>query len=134
MVDLISEEDQLTFLDHLEYRGVEPDSGEVGLKAFYGTIVPARFSLGKIDYEGKPADVIALLNISDRKRDQAKIQHLGYHDPLTDLPNRALLRDRVTQAITAARRPGNHLALFCLDLTPSSRSTTCLAMRLEMNY
>jgi diguanylate cyclase len=114
--DLISEEDQLTFLGHLEHPGVDLGAREVNLKAFSGIIVPARFSIGKIDYEGKPADVIALLNISDRKRDEAKIQHLAYHDPLTDLPNRALLRDRLTQSINAARRPGYHLALFCLDL------------------
>ncbi len=116
MADLISEDDQLTFLKHLEHQGVDLGPGEVNLKASNGTIVPARFSIGKIDYEGKPADVIALLNISDRKRDEAKIQHLAYHDPLTDLPNRSLLRDRLTQSINAARRPGYHLALFCLDL------------------
>ena len=114
--DLISEEDQLTFLGHLEHPGVDLGPREVNLKASNGTIVPARFSIGKIDYEGKPADVIALLNISDHRRDKAKIQHLAYHDPLTDLPNRSLLRDRLTQSINAARRPGNHLALFCLDL------------------
>ena len=114
--DLISEEDQLTFLGHLEHPGVDLGPREVNLKASNGTIVPARFSIGKIDYEGKPADVIALLNISDHRRDKAKIQHLAYHDPLTDLPNRSLLRDRLTQSINAARRPGYHLALFCLDL------------------
>ena len=114
--DLVSEEDQLTFLKHLEHQTVDLGPGEVNLKASNGTIVPARFSVGKIDYEGKPANVIALLNISDRKRDEAEIQHLAYHDPLTDLPNRALLRDRLTQAIKAAGRPGNCLALFCLDL------------------
>ena len=114
--DLVSEEDQLTFLKHLEHQTVDLGPGEVNLKASNGTIVPARFSIGKIDYEGKPANVVALLNISDRKRDEAKIQHLAYHDPLTDLPNRALLRDRLTQAIKAAGRPGNFLALFCLDL------------------
>ena len=114
--DLISEEDQLTFLGHLEHPGVDLGPREVNLKASNGTIIPARFSIGKIDYEGKPADVIALLNISDRRRDEAKIQHLAYHDPLTDLPNRSLLRDRLTQSINAARRPGHHLALFCLDL------------------
>ena len=116
MADLISEDDQLTFLKHLVHQGVDLGPGEVNLRASNGTIVPARFSIGKIDYEGKPADVVALLNISDRKRDEAKIQHLAYHDPLTDLPNRSLLRDRLTQSIKAARRPGYHLALFCLDL------------------
>ncbi len=116
MADLISEDNHRTFLKHLEHRGVDLGPGEVNLKASNGTIVPARFSIGKIDYEGKPADVVALLNMSDRKRDEAKIQHLAYHDPLTDLPNRALLRDRLSQSINGAGRPGYCLALFCLDL------------------
>ena len=45
-----------------------------------------------------------------------ELQHLAYHDPLTDLPNRSLLRDRLTHAIEVAARSGNCLALFCLDL------------------
>jgi diguanylate cyclase (GGDEF)-like protein len=115
-VDLVSEEDQLTFLKHLQHPGFNFGTREVNLKTSDETVVPARFSIGKIDYEGKPADVVALLNISDRKRDEAKIQHLAYHDPLTDLPNRALLRDRLSQSINGAGRPGYCLALFCLDL------------------
>jgi diguanylate cyclase len=65
--DLISEEDQLTFLGHLEHPGVDLGPREVNLKTSNGTIIPARFSIGKIDYEGKPADVIALLNMMKRR-------------------------------------------------------------------
>jgi diguanylate cyclase (GGDEF)-like protein/PAS domain S-box-containing protein len=115
-LDLISEADHLTFLKHLEHQGGDVGRREVNLNAADGMIIPAQFSIGKIDYEGSPADVIALLDLSDRKRDEARIQHLAYHDPLTDLPNRALLRDRLAHAIDSAQRPGNCLALLCLDL------------------
>ena len=134
MSDLISGDDRLTFLKHLEDLGSISAPGRSTLIAFSETIVPARFSIGKIDYEGKPADVVALLNISDRKRDEAKIQHLAYHDPLTDLPNRALLRDRLAQSIKAPGGPDIVWPCFALILIASSRSTTCLAMRREMNY
>jgi diguanylate cyclase (GGDEF)-like protein/PAS domain S-box-containing protein len=115
-LDLISEADHDTFLKHLENQGGHVGRREVCLNAADGKMVPAQFSIGKIDYEGTPADVIALLDLSDRKRDEARIQHLAYHDPLTDLPNRALLRDRLAHAIDTAERPGNCLALLCLDL------------------
>lgn len=45
-----------------------------------------------------------------------KMTHLAQHDALTNLPNRALLSDRITQAITLAERRGGHLALLFLDL------------------
>jgi diguanylate cyclase (GGDEF)-like protein/PAS domain S-box-containing protein len=42
--------------------------------------------------------------------------HLAQHDFLTDLPNRMLLNDRLTQAVAMASRHGHHLALLFLDL------------------
>jgi len=42
--------------------------------------------------------------------------HLAQHDFLTDLPNRLLLNDRITQAISLSRRQSKHLAVLFLDL------------------
>jgi diguanylate cyclase (GGDEF)-like protein len=47
---------------------------------------------------------------------QAKLQHLAHHDPLTGLPNRMLLRDRVTQALANAVRRQEKVALLFIDL------------------
>jgi len=48
----------------------------------------------------------------------AKVQldHLAHHDILTDLPNRMLLQDRLSQAIEVARRQGRQLAVMFMDL------------------
>ena len=43
-------------------------------------------------------------------------QHLAYHDELTGLPNRCLLRDRLDQAINQAARHQNQMGLLFLDL------------------
>ncbi|WP_282876499.1 putative bifunctional diguanylate cyclase/phosphodiesterase [Pseudomonas peli] len=45
-----------------------------------------------------------------------KMAHLAQHDALTNLPNRALLNDRINQAIALAERSGSNLALLFLDL------------------
>ncbi len=47
---------------------------------------------------------------------RAQLQHLAHHDPLTGLPNRTLLRDRVTQALATATRRGAKVALMFIDL------------------
>jgi len=45
-----------------------------------------------------------------------RMSHLAQHDSLTDLPNRVLFDDRLTQAMAMARRLGQHLAVLFLDL------------------
>ena len=55
-------------------------------------------------------------DISERKKAEATITFQAYHDLLTGLPNRALFKDRLTQAIANARRHGLLLAVMFLDL------------------
>ena len=51
-----------------------------------------------------------------RKQTEAWLQHIARHDPLTDLPNRTLVHDRLQTALTRARREGQRLALLYIDL------------------
>ena len=55
-------------------------------------------------------------DITKRKQNEERIRHLAQYDVLTDLPNRALLSDRLQQAIAAARRDETGLALILIDL------------------
>ena len=55
-------------------------------------------------------------DITERKQSEERTRHLAQYDVLTDLPNRALLSDRLQQAITAARRDKTGLALMLIDL------------------
>ncbi len=55
-------------------------------------------------------------DVTERVRLQAQLQHSAEHDPLTDLPNRALFTRRVRQALTG-RRAGDHsTAVLFIDL------------------
>lgn len=56
------------------------------------------------------------LDITERKIAEARITELATRDPLTGLPNRLLLNDRLAQGITAAHRSGEMLAVMFLDL------------------
>lgn len=55
-------------------------------------------------------------DISDRKRAEVRYQHLATHDVLTDLPNRALMLDRLGQAIRSAERHRTRVAVLFIDL------------------
>ena len=55
-------------------------------------------------------------DISDLKYAESTIKHLAYYDPLTNLPNRRLFRDRLEQAVIGARRDGDMLAVMHLNL------------------
>ena len=55
-------------------------------------------------------------DITDRRRAESEIARLAYFDPLTGLPNRRLLNDRLAHAVAVARRSGHHGALLLLDL------------------
>lgn len=56
------------------------------------------------------------IDISERKAAEAEIQHLGFYDSLTGLPNRRLLMDRLQQALASSARIGRVGALLFLDL------------------
>ncbi|HOF50899.1 MAG TPA: EAL domain-containing protein [Rhodoferax sp.] len=55
-------------------------------------------------------------DITQRKATEQQIEYLAYHDPLTGLPNRMLLEDRMQQSLAHAERNHFRLALLFLDL------------------
>lgn len=55
-------------------------------------------------------------DITERKQAESKISFLAYHDQLTALPNRELFYDRMSQAISQAKRKHERMALLFLDL------------------
>ena len=55
-------------------------------------------------------------DITDRKHAEEQVQFLAFYDALTGLPNRTLLKDRLANALAAARRRGEKVSLLFLDL------------------
>ncbi|MGK5019551.1 GGDEF/EAL domain-containing response regulator [Janthinobacterium lividum] len=93
-------------------------SGEVQTRRKSGDTYPCLLSVSTV--HGPDGDVInyvgVFLDISERKAEQHLIDFLSYHDALTGLPNRVLLRERFGQARTNALRDGQQVVLMCLDL------------------
>jgi len=60
--------------------------------------------------------VMVFRDVSEARAMRLKMTHLAQHDFLTDLPNRLLLNDRITQAISLSRRHTKPLAVLFMDL------------------
>jgi diguanylate cyclase (GGDEF)-like protein len=56
------------------------------------------------------------LDVTEQRRAEAKIIYMAQHDALTELPNRALLRDRLEHALARTQREDRRLAVLVLDL------------------
>jgi diguanylate cyclase (GGDEF)-like protein/PAS domain S-box-containing protein len=60
--------------------------------------------------------VASCSDITEKKAVEAEIHRLAYYDPLTELPNRRLLQDRLGQALAASARSGSYGAILFFDL------------------
>jgi diguanylate cyclase (GGDEF)-like protein/PAS domain S-box-containing protein len=83
-----------------------------------GTIFPAEIVTSPVrSPDGKTAAYICIIrDITERKRAEEELEYMATHDVLTGLPNRTLFNDRLTIALTHARRSQKKLAVMLLDL------------------
>jgi diguanylate cyclase (GGDEF)-like protein/PAS domain S-box-containing protein len=69
------------------------------------------------DGEGRVARVVVVSHdVTERKQMEEVLHQLAFYDPLTSLPNRRLLNDRLGRAMAANRRSGCYGALLFLDM------------------
>jgi diguanylate cyclase (GGDEF)-like protein/PAS domain S-box-containing protein len=96
-------------IEGIEYNAVTKNSGGTE-RNFLVSYQPVR------DTDGTVLGVsVAVNDVTEHKREEARFSHLARHDPLTNLPNRVLFHETLEHALTYARR-GQLLALYCLDL------------------
>ncbi len=93
-------------------------AGEVWDRRKDGEIYPKAMTITAVyDDRRRVTHYVAVFrDISNRKRSEQEIHQLAFYDPLTHLPNRRLLLDRLNQALAASMRSGRHGALLFLDL------------------
>lgn len=81
-----------------------------------GELLTVEISIELITLNDTPCLLLTARDISQLKAAQAQVRHLAYHDPLTNLPNRALLMDRLSQQTSLLKRHDLRGALLFLDL------------------
>ncbi len=91
--------------------------GEMWNRRKNGEIFPewSRINLVK-DSDGNTINYFAIFSDLLQKKAVEELEHLKHYDPLTDLPNRALLEDRLESAITHARQYERFIGVMFLNL------------------
>ncbi len=94
-------------------------SGEIIERHKSGALIPLWATVVRVPPatpEAEPEYVAVLADISRIKKSEAALKHQALHDPLTGLPNLALLRDRIERQITVAQREHTCVAVLYVDL------------------
>jgi diguanylate cyclase (GGDEF)-like protein/PAS domain S-box-containing protein len=110
-------EDRTRLLSRLRLEGAVSNR-EVRLQNRHGKAVWALENVQLVEGESGERAILEgiLLDITDRKLAEQEIEHRALHDDLTQLPNRALLNDRIEVALAVARRTGVTPAVMFVDL------------------
>ncbi|WP_394756354.1 diguanylate cyclase domain-containing protein [Rhodoferax sp.] len=99
-------------------KNVQAWQGEIWSRRKNGDVFPVRLCITAVcNEEGVVTHYVAThTDITLRKAADEEIKHLAFYDPLTHLPNRRLLQDRLHQAMVHAKRNSCRLALLFIDL------------------
>lgn len=81
-----------------------------------GTPVPVEIAVSEARGEAGGVFILIVRDVTDRKAHEAQLRYMALYDPLTGLPNRSLLQDRLGHAVRTAQRNSRRLVLFLIDL------------------
>ncbi|BAN35239.1 hypothetical protein SCD_n01413 [Sulfuricella denitrificans skB26] len=92
--------------------------GEIWNRRKDGEVYLEWLSINRIEASaGAPFRYVAVFHdITELRRKDEEIRHQAFHDTLTGLPNRALMKDRLLHALERAKREGGRLSVIFIDL------------------
>ena len=81
-----------------------------------GEIFPVELSISAFKLQNHWQALCIIRDITERKKIEDQVRQLAFYDPLTNLPNRRLLNERLGQAMTVSKRSSHYVAMLMLDL------------------
>jgi diguanylate cyclase (GGDEF)-like protein/PAS domain S-box-containing protein len=113
VIDLVEADWREVIGSHLST--VSRSIDEVEVTGAAGLPLSVEIASRKIHYEGRSAGVIALRDVTERRKTEARIKHLAYNDSLTGLANRARFDEFLAAVVTSADE-GQPVSLLMIDL------------------
>ncbi len=89
---------------------------ELKYKTKQGKIIDVELNTSRISYENKEIFCLVFRDITKRKKLEAKLKHIAYHDTLTGVYNRILFNEHLTKALANGKRANSLLGIMFLDL------------------
>lgn len=93
-------------LFHRDWRHRKADGSEIEVLT-YGR---------EITFDGRDGVLVAIVDITERRRAEARIAYMAHHDGLTGLPNREFFQQRLAQELDGAGAADRRIAVMCIDL------------------
>ena len=81
-----------------------------------GSLIDLAIYSRPLPYNGEPAVLLALMDITERKRAEMRLAFMAHHDGLTGLPNRNSLRKRLDELLIQTRRTGEKIAVLFVGI------------------
>jgi diguanylate cyclase (GGDEF)-like protein/PAS domain S-box-containing protein len=70
----------------------------------------------RVSFEGRDGFLVAVVDITERRKAEARIAHMAHHDGLTNLANRERFQERLQQALEQSQPGDKRVAVLCVDL------------------
>ncbi|MDH5444046.1 MAG: ABC transporter substrate-binding protein [Gammaproteobacteria bacterium] len=106
----------MTFLDEDVVQRPMSDRPEITCYRKDGSFFPAEATVSKIKTGDGWMMVATMTDISERKKSEEQLVWYATHDPLTHLPNRTLINDRLENALNRSKRTGKSVAIMFIDV------------------
>ena len=81
-----------------------------------GSRIDVLTSWREVLFHGRPAQLVAVMDVTEKRQAEKRVSYMARHDGLTGLPNRALFNERLDEALLRVRRDREKLAVHYMDL------------------
>jgi diguanylate cyclase (GGDEF)-like protein/PAS domain S-box-containing protein len=119
LLDILPQEDRDNVANAMRNR---PDLGNGGPSKLWHHVKADGSRIDVLTYwrtttfSERPAQLIAVIDVTEKRQAERRIIYMAHHDALTDLPNRVLFHARLDEALLRMRRYREKLAVICVDL------------------
>ncbi len=94
------------FQSNRDWRHIKADGSEIHVLTFGR----------RVAFDGRDGYLVAVVDITERRKAEARIAYMAHHDGLTDLPNREFYQERLRKALAEAHVGNKRVAVLCVDL------------------